>query len=116
MVNTMNVGKDGAIIRAPGSSLKDWGSTLASGTGAAAAKLIAGAVILMSVRIADIDARVDSTRHSRTIAELFAAWVDRSKEGGRGGPPIALTIAVQSGSGGAPKGEMDNALDARQGS
>ena len=65
----------------------------------AAARSIAGAVILTRVTIADIKARLDGTRHSRTLAELFAAWVNRSTDGGRGGQPVALTIAVQSGGG-----------------
>ena len=115
MVNTVNVEKDGAIIRAPRASLKDLGSALlALGAGAAAAVLIAGAVILTSVTIPDVKARLDSTRHGRTLTELFAACVDRSKDGGRGGPPVALRIPVQSSGGGTFEGEMDDAPDANK--
>jgi hypothetical protein len=104
MVNNVNMGEDGAVIRAPGASLKDSGSALARGAGAAAAGSIAGVLILTSMTIADIKARLDGTRHGRTLAELFTVCADRSKDGERGGPPVALTIAVQSGSGGASEG------------
>ena len=58
MVNTVNVGKDGVVIRVPGASLEDLGSALARSAGAAAAGSIAGAVILTSMTIADVEARL----------------------------------------------------------
>ena len=107
--NAVTVDADGSIIRAPGASLEDSGSSLARGVGAAAASYVAGSVVMTGVTVADVEAGLDGTRHGRTLAELFAASVllrssssssSSSSSGGDGEgvrtTPIALTIAVQS--------------------
>ena len=114
----VDVDDDGLIIRAPGASLEDRGSSLARGVGAAAASCVSGAVILTGVTLADVEVGLDGTRHGRTLAEIFGASVllgggsgssssSSSSGGGGGGGPVALTIAVQS----SGDGEDDDSLD-----
>ncbi len=99
------------IIHSPGASLEEESSSsspglLARGIGAAAAGSIAGAVVLTGVTLADVEVGLDSTRHGRTLAEIFASVLrfDRKKKEG----PVTLIIAVQSEGGGAG----DDVLDA----
>lgn len=65
---------------------------LARGIGAAAAGSIAGAVILTGVTLADVEVGLDSTRHGRTLAEMFASALRMDKKDG----VSKLIIAIQS--------------------
>ena len=90
----------GVVIKAPGASLEET-SGLARGNGAAAAGSIAGAVILGGVTLADVEVGLASTRHGRTLAELFASVI-RSGVKGSG---AVLIVAVQSD---AEDGDIDS--------
>ncbi|EED91273.1 predicted protein [Thalassiosira pseudonana CCMP1335] len=91
----------GVIIKAPGACLEE-SSGLARGSGAAAAGSVAGAVVLSGVTLADAEVGLASTRHGRTLAELFASVVRSGKKG----VGATLIIAVQDdGAGGGIDGE-----------
>jgi len=90
--STVNI--EDNIISSPGASLEESTGLLARGIGAAAAGSIAGAVVLTGVTLADVEVGLDSTRHGRTLAELFASALRSEKKEG----VKALIIAVQSDS------------------
>lgn len=103
------VSVDGNVISAPGASLEESSGLLARGIGAAAAGSIAGAVVLTGVTLADVEVGIDSTRHGRTLAELFASVLRLGKkEGGA----TTLIVAVQSeGDGSLDSDEVEESIE-----
>lgn len=86
---TLTSNAEYALISAPGATLETQ-SALSRGIGAAVAGSVASSVILSGVTPADVDAGLDSTRHGRTLSELFSSVV-RVGKGVR-----QLIVVVQS--------------------
>ena len=109
--STSTVTIEDNILSAPGASLEESPGLLARGIGAAAAGSIASAVVLTGVTLADVEVGLDSTRHGRTLAELFASVLRMAKKGKKDGP-TPLLIAVQSNSDGGSldSGEIDECI------
>lgn len=84
----------GIVITSPGASLES-SSLVSRGVGAAAAGSVASSVVLSGVTLADAERGLGSTRHGRTLSELFAAVI----RAGRGRPAGKLLVAVQAPAG-----------------
>lgn len=95
---------DSVVLTSPGASLEP-SSLLTRGAGAAAAGSVANSVVLSGVTLADVERGLGSTRHGRTLNELFAAVIrmDQQRPAGR------LVVAVQ-----APEGTEAAVVDDEQ--
>ncbi|KAL7519465.1 hypothetical protein ACHAWX_004221 [Stephanocyclus meneghinianus] len=80
------------LLTSPGASLEST-SLLERGVAAAASGVVASSVVLTGVTAGDVEAGLSTTRHGRTLGELFAAAV----RSGGGGGARKLIVAVEGG-------------------
>lgn len=82
---------DGVLITCPGASLES-SSLISRGAGAAAVGSLATSVIIAGVTASDVETGLPSTRHGRTLSELFAAAIRLGKQSSA----RSLLVAVQA--------------------
>lgn len=82
---------DGVLITSPGASLES-SSLVSRGAGAAAAGSMATSLIIAGVTASDVEVGLPSTRHGRTLSELFAVAIRLGKQSGA----RSLLVAVQA--------------------
>lgn len=90
------------LLTSPGASLEST-SLLERGVAAAASGAVASCVVLTGVTAGDVEAGLATTRHGRTLGELFAAAV----RSGGGGGARKLIVAVEGGEADADRVKED---------